>query len=64
MHLLGKFNVYNALAAAACAIYYDMDLSSIKKGIESVNGIKGRFELVPIEEDYSVIIDFAHTPDG
>lgn len=64
MHLLGKFNVYNALAAAACAIYYDMDLYSIKKGIESVNGIRGRFELVPIEEDYSVIIDFAHTPDG
>ncbi|QQY80534.1 UDP-N-acetylmuramoylalanyl-D-glutamate--2,6-diaminopimelate ligase [Keratinibaculum paraultunense] len=64
MKLLGKFNVYNVLAAAACAIYYDIDLFSIKKGIESINGIKGRFELVPIEEDYSVIIDFAHTPDG
>ncbi len=64
LNLLGRFNVYNALASAACAIYYDMDLYSIKDGLESLRGIKGRFELVPIDEDYNVIIDFAHTPDG
>lgn len=64
LNLLGRFNVYNALAAVACAMYYDMDLSSIKDGLESLYGIKGRFELVPIDEDYNVIIDFAHTPDG
>ncbi len=62
LNLLGRFNVYNALASAACAIYYDMDLYSIKDGLESLRGIKGRFELVPIDEDYNVIIDFAHTP--
>ncbi|MCF6460001.1 UDP-N-acetylmuramoyl-L-alanyl-D-glutamate--2,6-diaminopimelate ligase [Clostridium sp. Cult3] len=64
LNLLGRFNVYNALAAAACAIFYNVDLPSIKKGLESINGIKGRFEPVPIDEDYNVIIDFAHTPDG
>ena len=64
LNLLGKFSVYNALAAISCGIIYNIDLSIIKKGIESVKGIKGRFEIVPIDKDYSVIIDFAHTPDG
>lgn len=64
LNLLGEFSVYNALAAAACGIVYNLDLSTIKKGLESVTGIKGRFEMVPTGEDYTVIIDFAHTPDG
>ena len=50
------------LAAASSGIAYDMDLSIIKMGLESVTGIKGRFEIVPIGKDFSVIIDFAHTP--
>ncbi len=64
LNLLGKFSIYNALAAASCGIAYDLNLSIIKKGLESIEGIKGRFEMVPIEEDFTVIIDFAHTPDG
>jgi len=64
LKLLGKFSVYNALAAISCGIAYGIDLPTIKKGIELVTGIKGRFEMVPIDKDYSVIIDFAHTPDG
>ncbi|MCF6466505.1 UDP-N-acetylmuramoyl-L-alanyl-D-glutamate--2,6-diaminopimelate ligase [Clostridium sp. Cult2] len=64
LKLLGGFNVYNALAAASCGVIYNMDLDSIKTGIESISGIKGRFEVVPIDRDYSVIIDYAHTPDG
>lgn len=65
MKLLGKFNVYNALAAISCGIVSGIDLITIKRGIESVSGIKGRFETVPIEDrDFSVIIDYAHTPDG
>lgn len=65
MKLLGRFNVYNALAAISCGIAYDVELNVIKKAIESMDGIKGRFELVPLENrDFSVIIDYAHTPDG
>lgn len=65
MKLLGKFNVYNALAAISCGIAFNVDLLTIKKAIESLSGIKGRFELVPLENrDFSVIIDYAHTPDG
>lgn len=65
MKLLGMFNVYNALAAASCAIAYDISLPVIKKGIESVTGIRGRFEVIHVESrDFDVIIDYAHTPDG
>lgn len=65
LKLLGKFNVYNALAAICCGIIFDISLPIIKKGIESITGIKGRFETVPIgDRDYNVIIDYAHTPDG
>lgn len=64
LKLLGRFSVYNALAAIACGIIYDIDLPTIKKGIENIANIKGRFEIIPVDEDYSVIIDFAHTPDG
>lgn len=60
----GKFTVYNALAAASCAIAMGLDLNSIKMGLEAIKGVKGRFEIVPINKDFTVIIDFAHTPDG
>jgi len=65
MKLLGLFNVYNALAAASCAICYDIDLQTVKKGIETITGVRGRFEIIHIEsKDIDIIIDYAHTPDG
>lgn len=64
LNLLGKFSVYNALAAATAAIAHGVELDLVKKGLENVEGIKGRFELVPNTKDFTVIIDFAHTPDG
>lgn len=64
LKLLGKFNVYNSLAAASCCIVCGLDLSDIKVGLETINNIKGRFELIPTGRDFHVIIDFAHTPDG
>ncbi|NLV89181.1 MAG: UDP-N-acetylmuramoyl-L-alanyl-D-glutamate--2,6-diaminopimelate ligase [Tissierellia bacterium] len=64
LNIPGEFSVYNSLAAAACAYAYGIDLDTIKKGLESLEGIKGRFEVVPTNTDYTVIIDFAHTADG
>lgn len=64
LNIPGEFSVYNALAAASCGCVYDIDLEIIKKGLEAVEGVKGRFELVPTNSDFTVIIDFAHTPDG
>ncbi|WP_069650158.1 UDP-N-acetylmuramoyl-L-alanyl-D-glutamate--2,6-diaminopimelate ligase [Caloranaerobacter ferrireducens] len=64
LNIPGKFSVYNALAAASCGIAYNIKLEDIKKGLEAVKGVDGRFEVVPTNTDFSVIIDYAHTPDG
>lgn len=64
LNIPGEFSVYNALAAASCGYVYDINLETIKAGLEAVEGVKGRFELVPTNRDFTVIIDFAHTPDG
>lgn len=60
----GEFNIYNALAAAACAYSLSINIHDIKLGLESVHNIMGRFEIIPTNSDYTVIIDFAHTSDG
>ncbi len=60
----GIFTVYNSLAAASAAYFDGISLETIKKGIESIEDVKGRFEVVPTDTDFTVIIDFAHTPDA
>lgn len=60
----GEFSVYNALAAAATAYAYKVPAYDIKQGLESLQGVRGRFEVVATDEKYTVIIDFAHTADG
>lgn len=62
--LLGKFNVSNMLAAAAAAISFGIPLYIIKEALESISGINGRFELVQHNHPFSVIVDYAHTPDS
>ncbi|MTI66574.1 MAG: UDP-N-acetylmuramoyl-L-alanyl-D-glutamate--2,6-diaminopimelate ligase [Firmicutes bacterium] len=64
MNIPGKFSVYNGLAAAASCYALGIDLNTIKKGLENVKGVKGRFEVIPTNKDFNVIIDYAHTPDG
>lgn len=60
----GEFNIYNALAAAACAYSQSIPIHDIKAGLESVLNIRGRFEIIPTNSDFTIIIDFAHTADG
>jgi len=64
MNIPGLFTVYNSLAAASCAYAYGIDIEYIKKGLEEVKGIRGRFEVVPTNRDFTIIIDFAHTADA
>lgn len=64
LRLPGLFNVYNALAAAAAAIALDIPLEGIIKGIKSVEGIPGRFELVNVKAPFNVVVDYAHNEDG
>ncbi len=60
----GMFSVYNGMCAMAAALALGTDIEAVIAGINSASGVKGRLERVPIDADYSVIIDYAHTPDG
>ncbi len=55
----GYFSLYNATLAIAAARLNNIEYEHIKKGL-SVAFVKGRMEIVPINQDYTVIIDFAH----
>ena len=63
LKLLGKFNVYNALAAIACALSQGIDIETSKRGLEKINNIPGRMEIV-ITRPFLVIIDYAITPES
>ncbi|WP_223596007.1 UDP-N-acetylmuramoyl-L-alanyl-D-glutamate--2,6-diaminopimelate ligase [Neobacillus bataviensis] len=64
MQLIGKFSVYNVLASIAAAYVSRIPLADIIKSIENVEGVSGRFELVNAGQDFTVIVDYAHTPDS
>lgn len=60
----GKFTVYNSLCAACCADVIGIPVSVAAAALSELNGVKGRAEVVPTGRDFTVIIDYAHTPDG
>ncbi len=60
----GKFNVYNSLAAAAVCSVLGFSDEDIAKGLIISKGAKGRAEFLPVKAPFSVMIDYAHTPDG
>ncbi|SDM90489.1 UDP-N-acetylmuramoylalanyl-D-glutamate--2,6-diaminopimelate ligase [Paenibacillus sp. yr247] len=64
MKLVGKFNVYNALGAIAAALAEGVPLEAIRNSLESVTFVDGRMEVVNEGQDYLVLVDYAHTPDG
>ncbi|CAM6086402.1 unnamed protein product [Calypogeia fissa] len=62
--LLGRHNVYNILAAVAVGIAVEAPLKEIVRGIEEVDAVPGRCELIDEEQAFAVIVDYAHTPDA
>jgi UDP-N-acetylmuramoyl-L-alanyl-D-glutamate--2,6-diaminopimelate ligase len=60
----GGFSVYNTLAAAACALSLGFALNDVIAALSHVHGVKGRIEVVPTGRDFTIIIDYAHTPDA
>ncbi|OCA85538.1 UDP-N-acetylmuramoyl-L-alanyl-D-glutamate--2,6-diaminopimelate ligase [Bacillus sp. FJAT-27225] len=64
MKQIGKFNVYNSLAAIGAALCSGICLEDAIKSIESIKGVPGRFELVDAGQDFTIIVDYAHTPDS
>ncbi|XEC96866.1 UDP-N-acetylmuramoyl-L-alanyl-D-glutamate--2,6-diaminopimelate ligase [Paenibacillus tarimensis] len=64
LRMVGKFNVYNALAAIAAGLIEGIPLDKLKESLEQVQGVPGRVEAVDAGQPYAVIVDYAHTPDG
>lgn len=64
LKLRGKFNLVNIMCATSVAIALNEDLEIIKKAFESFSQIPGRLEFVDEGQDFSVIVDYAHTPDS
>ena len=60
----GAFSVANALAAACCGMALGLDLTDISMALTTCRGVKGRAEVVPTGKDFSVLIDYACTPDA
>ncbi|MFN3650020.1 MAG: UDP-N-acetylmuramoyl-L-alanyl-D-glutamate--2,6-diaminopimelate ligase [Armatimonadota bacterium] len=60
----GLFNVYNSLAAAGAARALGIDWQTITAALSEAPGVPGRFESVSAGQDFGVIVDYAHTPDG
>ncbi|MFS0823707.1 UDP-N-acetylmuramoyl-L-alanyl-D-glutamate--2,6-diaminopimelate ligase [Bacillus sp. 1P02SD] len=64
MNLIGQFSVYNVLAAVATCIVSRIPISTIIRAIKKVKGVPGRFEIVNGGQNFTVIVDYAHTPDS
>lgn len=62
--LVGRFNVYNALAAIACALVEEIPLEQIQKSLAALQSIDGRMDIVDAGQDFLILVDFAHTPDA
>ncbi|HZD73899.1 MAG TPA: UDP-N-acetylmuramoyl-L-alanyl-D-glutamate--2,6-diaminopimelate ligase [Actinomycetota bacterium] len=64
LRLGGHFNVANALGALAAASALDIELDTAIAGVESLAGVPGRFERVDAGQAFTVLVDYAHTPDS
>lgn len=62
--LIGRFNVYNALAAISICLFRGMALSEIQLNLEQFAKVPGRLEKIPSKEGIHVYVDFAHTADA
>ena len=64
LHSPGLFSVHNAMGAIAAGLCLGFSLSECCDAMSSAAGVKGRVEVVPTPPDYTIVIDYAHTPDA
>jgi UDP-N-acetylmuramoyl-L-alanyl-D-glutamate--2,6-diaminopimelate ligase len=64
LKLSGRWNASNALAAAATGVAVGLTLEEIRDGLERFSGVSGRMERVDLGQPFTVIIDYAHTPQS
>ena len=62
--LLGLFNVYNVVGAIAAVYAAGVTVEKIVETLQSLTCVDGRMELIDAGQDFTVIVDYAHTPDG
>lgn len=62
--ITGLFNVHNVLAAVGASLAEQVAATDIAAALTAFTGVPGRFELVREGQDFAVIVDYAHTPDG
>src|SRR5213080_4664436 len=62
--LVGPPHIYNTLAAVASGLALGYSLDVIKKALEKCTGAPGRFERVPHDSDFAVVVDYAHSDDA
>jgi len=62
--LVAPHNLNNALAAVTTALALGVPIEAIRRGLASLEQVAGRFQRAPIDAEYEVIVDFAHTPDA
>ena len=64
LSLVGRFNAANALAAAEAALLLGVSVPDVVAGLESAAPVPGRFETIESDRPFTVVVDYAHTPDG
>ena len=64
MQIPGEFSVYNGLCAATVCLQLGLPFDDVVAALSAAAGVKGRAEVVPTGRDFTVVIDYAHTPDG
>ncbi len=64
INLIGLFSVYNVLAAVCASLAAGVEIPVILKTINKLAGVRGRFELVDAGQSFTVVVDYAHTPDS
>lgn len=64
LKITGFFNVYNVLGAMGAALAEGIAIEEIIGALKKFESVPGRFELVQVGQPFSVIVDYAHTPDG
>ena len=62
--LIGKFNIYNAISSALACSELGVDLKTIKCGLETMDFVPGRINVIKLANGANVVIDYAHTPDS
>jgi UDP-N-acetylmuramoyl-L-alanyl-D-glutamate--2,6-diaminopimelate ligase len=62
--LVGRFNLYNVLAAVAVGISQGLEIEAMQAGIAGVEGVVGRMERIDEGQEFAAIVDFAHTPNA